>query len=283
MSITISLLLITSSIALSSCKSMIKTDSKPANKSAQLTIEDVKKKYTGTKIKDIHQINKDYVLVESQQGTLANKFDVVNLKNGDQDTLPTMPEFVTLENIENENSFIFLASGKNSESSFGSFPYLIKCVRIKYDKNSQDNFLSIKEEKYFKLDESVDSGSKTESILSAIVPTLNGFQVLFKPIPGKEDIYYADASDIPPVKTSYNKENRELTFEIDASKLDSSLKLRKKLTTPDSLYFSFITIEENNGKIDVIVSLKDNVDEYIARNKHLSSKYSYLEAEFHIK
>lgn len=283
MSIVIPLLLAALLISIYGCNfSGGKSDSRPSIESSQLTIDDIKKRYTGTNIKDIRQINKDYVLVESQQETCANRFDVISLKTGKQDTLPTMAEFVTLEKIENENSFIFLSSGKNSESSLGNFPHLIKCVRVKNDKNSDYNFICINEEKYFKLNESVESGSKNESILSAIVPTLNGFQVLFKPIPGKEGIYYADASDIPPTKTSYNKENKELIFQIDTSKLDGSLKLRKKLTTPDSIYFNFIVIEENNGKINVIVSLKDNVDEYIVRNKRLSSKYSYLEAEFHI-
>jgi hypothetical protein len=283
LSISLPLLFITFSIALCSCKSVSsKTNSKQAPESSQLTIEDVKKKYTDTKIKDIREINKNFVLVESQQETWAHKFDVINLKTGELDTLPTMPEFVTLEDIESENSFIFLASGKNCECPFGSFPYRIKCVRVKNDKKDQSNFIAIKEEKYFKLDESVESGSKSESILSAVVPTLNGFQVLFKPIPGKEDIYYADASDIPPTKTTYNKENKELIFQIDTVKLDGSLKLRKKLTTPDSIYFNFIVIEENNGKINIIVSLIDNVDEYIVRNKRLPNKYSYLEAEFHI-
>jgi hypothetical protein len=106
-----------------------KSDSKQSIKSSQLTIDDIKKRYTGTNIKDIRQINKDYVLVESQQETCANRFDVISLKTGKQDILPTVPEFVTLEEIENENTFIFLSSGKNSESSLGAFSPLDKVCK----------------------------------------------------------------------------------------------------------------------------------------------------------
>lgn len=80
----------------------------------KLTFDKIRKNYTDTKIKSMQNIGTEYVLVESQGDTFANKFDIYNFKTGDMDTLPTMPEFVTLEKVENENYFVFLSSGKNS-------------------------------------------------------------------------------------------------------------------------------------------------------------------------
>ncbi|MEW6172756.1 MAG: hypothetical protein AB1510_06760 [Bacillota bacterium] len=176
----------------------------------------------------IHRINENYVLVESQRPTFANKFELFNLANGDRDTMPTWPEFVTLEKVESENHIVFLSSGKNSECVFGNFPYLIRCVRVKNDVKSTDDFTAIREDKYFKLDEQVSSGSKGYAQLSDIVVTLNGIQVLFKPISGHEADFYAAATDIPETKISYDRDKNRMIFHIAETQIGTCQSKRSR-------------------------------------------------------
>ena len=92
----------------------------------KLTLDDIKKKYTEVKILNINEFKEGYVLVESIRETVGNKFDLYDLKTGEMDTLPK-GEFgiATLEQIINENYFVFLSNGKDSDGPFGKFPYLI--------------------------------------------------------------------------------------------------------------------------------------------------------------
>jgi hypothetical protein len=228
----------------------------------KLSLDDINRRYTDSKILNIQNIKQEHVLVESQQDTFANRFDLYNLKTGNMDTLPTMLEFVTLEKIENENYFVFLASGRNSESPFSQFPFTIKCIRIKNDIGSNDNFTVVYEDKYLSLDESAQAGSKEGSIMSDLNITFEGFEVLFKPLKGKEVGFYADATDIPPTKTSYDKSTKKLTFEIGTQYLGESLKGRKKVITNDNQYISSYEIIQKDNKIYLVVGMRDSAKRY---------------------
>lgn len=234
-----------------------------------LTLDEIKERYTDTNIKNIQNIGEEYLLVESQKDTFANRFDLYNLKTGDMDTLPTMPYFVTLENIENENYFVFLSSGKNSQSPMGTFPCLIKCIRIKTDLNESDDFIALFEEKYFSLEDVVQSGIKHECIMSDLNITFEGLEVLFKPIKGKEALFYAAITDIPPTKTSYDKDKKQMTFEIGTKHLGEGLKGMKKVSIDDNQFISSYEIEQKDNKIYLIVVLKDLAKKYTIDMKRL--------------
>lgn len=248
------------------------------SKTIKLTLDDIKKKYTDSKIKNIQNIGEEYVLVESEQDTLANKFDIYNLKTGAMDTLPTMPEFVTLEKIVNENYFIFLDSGRNSESPFGNFPHLLSCIKVKSDNN--DNFISFQDDKYFNLDYSVQSGSKKDILMSNMNITFDGLQVLFQPLKGKELQFYADFTDIPPTKTSYNKELKQLVFEIETDEISESLKSMKKINVDNNQYVKSYEITQKDNKTYLIVTVSDLVKTYNIKTKRLPDQLPYFTVEF---
>lgn len=246
----------------------------------KLTIEEIKKKYADIKIKNIKNIGDEWVLVESQQDTFANRFDIYNLRTGDMDSLPTLGEFVTLNKIENENYFIFLSSGKNSESPFSKFPYLIKCIRVKNDLKSNDDFIALTEEKYFSLDYSMESGSKSEGILSNLNVTLEGIQVLFRPIKGKEMEFYAADTDIPLTKNIYDKEKKEIIFQIHTAQIDEKLVTKKAVSIEDNQYMNYYKIEQKDNKIYVTIGLKDGTKEYMVKIKRMPDGLPYFSIEF---
>lgn len=250
-----------------------------SHETLKLTLNEIKKNYTDAKIKSVRNIGEEYVLVESQQDTFANKFDLYNLKTGDMDTMPTMPEFVSLEKIENENYFVFLSSGKNSESPFGDFPYLIKCIRIKNDISKNDDFAALKDNKYFNLDYSVQAGSK-EGVMSNLIVTLDGLEVSFEPIKGKELGFYADAADIPFTKTSFDRDRRQIVFEIGTNVLGEKLSGTNKVMLDDNQYMSSYELIQKDNKIYLAVTVRDLVKSYMVRSQRLPNGLPYFSVKF---
>lgn len=250
------------------------------SKKLKLTLDEIKKKYSNTKIMNIQSIGEENVLVESQQDTFANKFDIYNLKTGDMDTLPTAPEFVMLEKVVNENYFIFLASGKNSESSIGIFPHLISCIRVKSDTNKSDDFTSFNEDKFFNLDYPIQSGSKEDSLMSNLNVTFDGLEVLFEPVKGRETQFYAGSSDIPPTKVSYNKDKKQIVFEIETSHLSEKLSNMKKVIIDNNEFMSSYEITEKNNKIYLAVTTTNSVKTYMVKTKQLPNGLPYFTVEF---
>ena len=251
----------------------------------KLTPDDIKKRYEDAEIKNIQNINTDFILVESQKETFSNRFDLYDLKTGEMDILPTMPEYATLEKAENENYFIFLSSGRNSESPFSKFPYLIKCFRIKRDIDKENDFITVYEDRYFNLNEAVQAGSKAGSLLSDINITFDGFEVLFKPSQGRKMDFYADATDIPPTKTSYDKNKNQMIFEIGTDQLVKGLKISVKINTDNNQYISSYEIIRKDDVTQIAVNLRDTAKRYTAKIKRLPNGsmpdgFSVLSVEF---
>ena len=236
----------------------------------KLTIDEIKKKYKEDKILDINQFKDGYVLIESMKETVGNRFDLYNLKTGEMDTLPKSPfGLASLEKVINENYFILLSDGKDGDGPLTKFPYMIRCIRIKNDLNKNDNFIALYEGKYFNLDVPVQSGSKEYDVMSDVKVTLDGLQVLFNPIKGNELGFYTDATDIPPTKTSYDNNKRQITFEIGTDQLGEKLKGMKKVNLDDNQFMSSYEINQKDNKIYLVVGIKDLTKEYMVIIKKL--------------
>ena len=241
-----------------------------------LTRDDIRKKYSDSKILKITDIDEDSVLVESQAEGSANRFDYYNLKTGASDNLPTMPAYVVLKRAVNANYFIFEATGKDSESSAVSFPYVIKCFRI--GSNTQDDFYAEDEEEYFALDRSVQGGSKTGGVLSKLNVTFSGLEMMFLPDKEQETEFYADFVDIPPIKTDYDSKTNKLTLEIDTDQRSDELKTEILNRTDDHYYISSYEITRKGSKTDVEISLKDKVKSYSITKR--VDGYPYISIQF---
>ena len=232
----------------------------------KFTIDEIKKKYTEDKIQNIIQFKDGYVLVESIIETVGNRFELYNLKTGEINTLPKSQfGYASLEKVINENYFILLSDGKDEDGPFGKFPYLIHCIRIKNDSNKDDNFIALYEDKYFNLDETVQSGSKEWDVMSDVIVTLDGLQVLFSPINGNEAGFYTDATDIPHTKTSYDKDKSQITFEIGTNQLGEKLKGMNKVILDDNQFISSYEIKQKDNKVYLVVEVKDLTKEYMVK------------------
>lgn len=232
---------------------------------ASITLEEIKKRYSSNEIKNVHQINPNYVLVEAQKESMCNRFELYNLKTGQMDVLPTIPNSVTLEKIENENYFIFKATGKNEMDGFKTFPYYIKCFRIRNSGDQHETFTSIREDRYYDISESVDAGAKDECLMSDLNITFDGLEVMFKPVKGKEGYFYAASTYIPSVKTSFNKKSNKLTIVIGAEDIGNNLAYNKSIVAKDNPYFSSYQVTKEGGKINLVINLKESAKKYLIR------------------
>lgn len=248
----------------------------------KMTLDEIKGKYSDSdvKIKQIQNIGKEWVLVQSQKETFADRFDIYNLETGDMDIIQGGFEFVTLEKIVNENYFVFLSSGKNSESIFGSFPHNINSVRIKSELNADDDFVSFNQDKYFDLAYSVNAGSKEDDVLSDIIVTLDGFEVLFEPQKGKEVYFYADATDIPPTRTLFDKDKKQMTFELTSNHIGSKLKNKQKINVKGNQFMSSLEINLKDNKTYIVVGIKDPTKEYMIKKNNLPDQLPYFSVSF---
>lgn len=268
---------------LSKVVNMVNIEQTSTNESVpKLTLDEIKNKYTDSdvKIKNIQHIGQEWVLVQSQRETFADKFDIYNLKTGDMDAIQEGFEYVTLEKVVNENYFIFLSSGKNSESIYGDFPHLINSIRVKNELNAGDNFMSFNEDKYFKLDYSVNSGCKEHAVLSDIIVTLNGFEVLFEPRNSNDMEFYTAATDIPPTTTIYDKKKNQMIFELSTEQIGSKFKNRKKIDVEGNQFISSLEISQKNNKIYLTVDIKDITKEYMVKKNRLPSQLPYFTVSF---
>ncbi|WP_069650131.1 hypothetical protein [Caloranaerobacter ferrireducens] len=222
-------------------------------------------------------------MVESQRETYSNKFVLYNLKTGDRDIMPTGIEFVKLEKVENENYIVFLSSGKNSECVFRKFPYYIRCIRIKNDIESTNDFIALEEDKYFKINETISAGSKNCCSLSDIIVTLDGLQVLFEPIPGQEALFYAADTDIPETIIYYDEDKKQMLIEMKDTQIGNSLKEIKEISTKKNRYINSLRITEKEKNIQLIVNIEDFTEEYIAKIKKIPSGLPFFEIRFRSK
>jgi hypothetical protein len=254
----------------------------PGPVSTKLTTDEIKSRYgPDQKILSMHEIGDGHVLVESQRPTFANVFELFNLATGNRDVMPTPTEFVTLECIENENHIVFLSSGKNSECIFGNFPYLIRCVRVKTKADSKDdfNFMPIFQDKYFNLGEEISSGSKSGcSQLSDVIITLDGIQALFKPLPGREDLFYAAATDIPETKIFTDKSR--MVIQIADTQIGGKLKDKMVLPAGENQYLTSLKVTKDGRDIELTVTLKEVAREYTAKIERLPNGLPYFEVAF---
>lgn len=270
----------------SSKSDKVNTEQTSTNESVpKLTLDEVKGKYTDSdvKIKSIQNIGKEWVLVQSQKETFADRFDIYNLETGDMDTIQSGFEYVTLEKVVNENYFIFLSSGRNSESIYGNFPHLINNIRTKNELKADDDFASFSEEKYFDLSYTVKSGSKEHAVLSDIIVTLNGFEALFEPRNSNDMEFYTAATDIPPTTTTYDKEKNQMIFELTTDQIGSKFKNRKKINVEGNQFVSSLEISQKDNKTYLTVGIKDITKEYTVKKNVLPNQLPYFSVSFREK
>ncbi|HBM74531.1 MAG TPA: hypothetical protein DD429_03110 [Clostridiaceae bacterium] len=236
-------------------------------KTDKLNVSDIKKRYTGGEKGTIINITdyQHYVLVEYNTGNNGNCFDWYNLDTGDWDVLPIGPINAKLKEIKNPNDIVFITDGIYNINNYKRFPYIIECVREQENTDSQSDFICVDKARYFMVDHEVEFGNGNNEILQNISITPEYVQMSFSPAKGYEMEFYAGYTAIPPAKTSYINEKRQLVIEFEDTQLGSELlKHDLKFIQPNE-YFESVELKQDEKNVKVFVNLKNSTKFYNAR------------------
>lgn len=215
-----------------------------------------------------YEINDDYVLVEFQAVGGVNNFAVCNLKTGKIDLLSTSGDFATIEKIVDENCIILCDTGKNNYSAIGNFPSIIKFYR-----DGSNGFVGVREDKYFPLDQSIESGCKDNINLSLVKVSESGIEIYFGPVDDNDVGYYSGGPDIPETKVSYDKQLNQLCFNIKTVNISPDVQKSVKV---DNAFISSYDIVLNNNETLFNINLKESVKSYSAKTCLTSYDHPYI-------
>ncbi|SHH85750.1 hypothetical protein SAMN02745135_02433 [Caloranaerobacter azorensis DSM 13643] len=251
-----------------------------------LTIEEIKKEYdaSDSEIVNITKFKRndtDYILIESQEPTLSNRFELINLKTGDRDILPSEDCFIESYEVINENYIVLLANGKHSESALRTAPFEIHCIRNTENVNCNYDFIARHKDIDFPIDKKVFLGSKVNEIIAEIETTLNGIQIMFKPQKGFEPMFYAAFIDVPNTEINYNEEKNQLIICFKDTKIDSNLYKHKSENIKENYYFESIEFYEKYDNSYIRINLKEPSKFFNVKTFNLyDSKYPCIEIRF---
>ncbi len=232
-------------ITLTSCTTQEKKDT--------LTISDIREMYNESEIINTTDIGKDFILVESKNNGFTNKFDVYNLNTGEKTELPTQPRFTELVRVTDENNITLLATGKNSEISARSFPYLLNYQRD----NDKLEFVEKKDSYFLDINEGIAFGDESKyALISYIEQDKNKISICFIPSPGREADFFAGSSFVPLTDVSFNKDEFMLNFKNTLL----GEKVSKKMVNNE--YFSIIEPVEDKNSSTISVKIENTAMEY---------------------
>jgi len=221
-------------------------------------------------ILDTSKIGDNLVLVDYFLPSSTNRYALYYTQTKTVDLLPVQD--VELQKIVNENYFIFEDRGEYTDSAFRFVPSLVYCFRANSDiagtgTTQDDNYITIEEDEAFDLNRSIQFGSKDNELLASMVTTFDGFEVLFKPAGNNDVAFYADATDTPTIKTSYDSAKHQLSFEISTDNLAKGIHYNTEYKTDDNLYITSYKLLLNNGKTDLLLTLRDTAARYTVKSE----------------
>lgn len=251
--------------------------------SNKLTLEEIKESYSKTNENILSTKEyENYLLVESQIATFANRFTFYDLKTGDKDILPSPPEFIESAKIIDENNIILYAKGTNSESGFQVFPYEIHCTRGGENSSLEGDFIPTYKEVRFPLNKQISLKGKEKEEISDIRVTVNGLQVCFSSQSGSEDMFHADYLDIPTTDISYNETTEEFSLEFQDAIFGKSL-LKTSLLPYNNTFIKSLNLNQRDNKAVIIIKTNKTSKYFMGKKSKIDEAekgMSYLDIEF---
>jgi hypothetical protein len=250
-------------------------------KTQKLSIEDIRKNYKEERRKVTQAFSyESYLLVESKLigTTAANRFELFNLETGTRTILPTSTFNVRLKEIKDENDFVFFADGTNAEYSQAIFPFILECQR----NDTREPFCAIRKPAYLAIGQESSFGNTKNAVLLSIKVTLEGVEILFGPMKGKEGEFAAGYYWIPVTRTRYAAEKNQFTITFMGTKPDESISKESIKIVSANEYFSSHEVDEIDGNCRVTLNLTGEAKYYTGDIKSLksSSRLPYVVISF---
>lgn len=243
---------------------VVQTPSKPT---PWQTEADVRASVTrlGDEVTAVTPYQGQYLLVESRDKYNNQRFRFANLKTHDIDLLPTVPYEVKLVKIKDENNILFEADGTNSINMFSVFPFLIECRRYVEVADVNGEFFAFESPRYFSISEPSSAiGKGVPMFATDMRVTLDGVQLLFGPVEGKESGFYAATAFIPSTHITYNQEDNELVVRLSSSRIGAALKEAWNDRPLSNCFVRSCTYREHDDYTEIIIGLTETAQFYYA-------------------
>lgn len=228
----------------------------------KLAIEEIKKNYTDRPIKNIIPFKEDYVLVEWQKPTFANRFDLYDLKTGEMNFVYGTTNYVKVHKIIDEDRIIFFADGRESETRYWEFPFLEDCRRVA----DNERFIYFKEKKYFPIEESTQFGCDKDQVIIDFTLRYHEIEIVFGPQFEEMGAYIAGGGpSIPPVKTHFDNKDKKFVLTFEGTKVTDDLKDYFGIYAEFFGDFTSLALKEEGNNTKVVLGLKDSVKFYTGK------------------
>jgi hypothetical protein len=167
--------------------------------------------------------NTDGILVEWDFGdpTIASRYDWWDAKTDQRIDVPTNTDFTKVLSASSTDVRL-VTTGPNSIDSSLTFPYIIDDTRG----SSADAapFQMEKRPYFLELPHQIKFGAGKLCVMTTLIPTLDGLQASFGPVPGKEVLFESGAPACPTMETSYDSKTHAFTIRFLNTTLSNAAK-----------------------------------------------------------
>ena len=214
--------------------------------------KDIKRTYYPRRIERIIPLDPDFVLVETSAPTIANLFVLYDLASRKAMNLPTGTWFVRFIKNYGHDRFLFRSEGKESETPFRTFPFLIELSRRGAP---EGEFWAEEWPVDFPLSEQTTVGTQRHMLITDIRLTRNGFEIRFGPQPEFQSGFYADATWPALTDIPYQEKGRQLVLTMHLAKPAPKLPYTK--IEKEHLFIRAMTLEETEEGTRAVIFLKE--------------------------
>lgn len=234
----------------------------------ELTVENIVKSYESENIGKVIGVTeyKHYVLIEYINEANYKRFNWHNLETGDRDGVGNMDTNSKLVQIISGDYLVFESDGVCTLNGHRFFPFSIDCYRESEATGYDGEFHNERKEKYLGIDEGYEFGVKSDVLVSDIKVTLQGVEMLFSPMEGKEGSFYIGYTTIPVINTSYAPDKNQFIIKFNNTEINP--KLNTHTIKEQNAYIKSIELKEAGNDTIAIISLKETARYYSARDGH---------------
>lgn len=242
-----------------------------------LTLQDVKRNFKFHRIEQILLIDSRYALVKKERPGEPSWFYFFDLATGEKQILGTGFYFARLHKIKSPNWYLFHADGTISEYNAKDFPVLIECSRMEEGEKFRSEFKA----RYLPIHEGAELGRGSHEVIEDVKVTIQGIEISFGPMEGHEMMFYADFSDIPVTRTSYDEDKHQFIIHFMKTQISGDIPADKRRIEEQNGYIKSAYMVSDESSCKLILKLKESAKFYRGFRKSLDSGIPYVLFTFH--
>lgn len=198
----------------------------------------------------------DYYLAIAKKETFADVYYMCDLVSNSLHILPTGGQKVLSYEVYDEDHIRLYMSGEHSEVSDRAIPFIYDFI-----KDNHNNYLAIKKEKYFKLNESFSFGGKPNQQLEDVNLTLKGLELAFGPEYVDDPNYYAGSVQPPISQVTFDESKHQLNLKFEDTVLSGAFRNDQVFLDDEHGYIDSIQVTAKQDALLLIVQLKEYDDQ----------------------